>query len=288
MVQWFTTNPRSFLRNIETRIGIIRKFSAIALGFKFMLKHPEQWGVVLKRFQVSELHKKKDVLVGLWWVPLVAALIPFLGVHFSYAVSVINDHVPLCVPYWDSCTSISRTGRTLPEKVLFKLFMMPSAMLGLAFWWCLGAFLHNRFNGGRLYFFLGLVANVFLMIYVAALGEVGDSYRTMRRVGVILFFSLTLFMQLWFIRDFRRCILPGYPALRGVYRFQYTLILLAFVIGIGSVVLAYVYPGYDQIEDAIEWQLAILINLHFLSHARLWHKLELGCMVTVKNKQPSA
>ena len=46
---------------------------------------------------------------------LITGLLPLVCVHTTYLIAASHGHVPWCVPYWDSCTSISATGRQLPE-----------------------------------------------------------------------------------------------------------------------------------------------------------------------------
>jgi hypothetical protein len=42
--------------------------------------------------------------------------------------------MPWCIPYIDSCTSISATGREPPAFFVFKALMIPAAMLLMAYW----------------------------------------------------------------------------------------------------------------------------------------------------------
>src|SRR5690606_23810077 len=122
---------------------------------------------------------------------LFTGLLPLLCVHLSYVIAAAYGHVDWCVPYWDSCTSISATGRELPEKLVFKLLMLPAAVCALLFWWLAHRWLHLACNrGSRAMLGTGIVAALFLMLYVVALGE-GNEYRWARQAGIILFFSLT-------------------------------------------------------------------------------------------------
>ena len=68
-------------------------------------------------------------------IPIMAALLPFLAVHGSYLVAASYGQVDWCVPYIDSCTSISATGRKPPASYLFRALMLPSAMIMMCYWW---------------------------------------------------------------------------------------------------------------------------------------------------------
>ena len=44
-------------------------------------------------------------------VALVTAVAPIVFIHLTYLISAAQGYVPWCIPYIDSCTSISATGR---------------------------------------------------------------------------------------------------------------------------------------------------------------------------------
>lgn len=222
---------------------------------------------------------------------LLTAGLPFLCVHLSYLLAAWHGQVPWCVPYWDSCTSISATGRELPAKLVFKLIMMPAAMCAIAFWWLVRQWLRQRLGcDSRAVWALGTVAALFLMLYVAALGE-SNEYRWARQIGVILFFSLTYLAQLLYLYRAHHstpvpAAAPGAGSHHGfsatewrVLQRQLQLALLMLAIGIGSVVLDLIHPRYDDMEDAVEWILMLGLVLQFASHARLWHEAGLQLRV---------
>ena len=228
--------------------------------------------------QPEKLHETGfSVTVPLAWLPLCIFLLSVVGVHLSYAIAVYMEHIPLCIPYWDSCTSISRTGRLLPEKLVFKAFMLPVALLSMVFWWVLGTWMQRLLACGRVLIWLGITANLFVILYLLALGEGGDAYRTLRRTGVTTYFGLTLLAQLLFVYYFQSRLLHvnNAPGVHSLYRKMYWLMLLTFVIGILSVVLSIFYPGYRYIDDAFEWNIALVMNLHFLLHYWLWRELRI-------------
>lgn len=216
----------------------------------------------------------------LYPLALLTGLLPFLCVHLCYLLAASAGHVPWCVPYWDSCTSISATGRELPEKLLFKLFMMPAALLALGYWWAVRHWLLQTFAvRAPVLQLLGSIAGVFLMLYVAALGESSD-YRWARQSGIILFFSLSFLAQLWFLFHTNKALqqpgaMPEGQAIRQVWRWQWRLALLMLGIGVGSVLLDLWYARYDDIEDAVEWLLMLGLVAQFCSHAWLWRATDL-------------
>lgn len=216
--------------------------------------------------------------LSLRFIPLLVSLLPFLCVHLCYLVAASFGHVDWCVPYWDSCTSISKAGRQLPEKLIFKALMIPTAVLSCFFWLILGRWLRWQYQVGLPLMVLGVVANIFVVVYIVALGERGDVYYLMRRIGVILFFSLTMFSQLLFVHYLQRYIISKScpSSVLHIYRIQYGIAMMIFTVGIGSVLLSVFYEHYNRMDDAVEWILALLINAHFFTHYWLWKYLDIS------------
>lgn len=213
----------------------------------------------------------KSSSVSLWGLALVAGLIPLLTIHATFAVSVLEGHVSFCVPYWDSCTSISRTGREGTSYFIFKGTMLPAAALGIVFWWLNGRWLRQLGvnTWGVLWVpWLGLIAGLALGVYTLALGHAGDGFNLTRRIGVVLYFSFTFICQLLISAGLRSHPLWRHPGNRLLNLCQFTL-----AVGILSVMLNGVMPEfYSRRDDAFEWILALLINLHALWLAWLWRK----------------
>ncbi|MBV2128730.1 hypothetical protein [Arsukibacterium indicum] len=209
--------------------------------------------------------------IQLWWLALLAGLIPLLTIHVTFAISVIEGFVPWCIPYWDSCTSISRTGRYGTSYFIFKGTMLPAAVIGMVFWWLNGRWLLQLGTTGygrHWVQWLGLVACVALAAYTLALGHEGEGFNITRRIGVVLYFSLTYLAQLLIS-----------AALQRHHRWYKTgnylmwLCKVTLMVGIISVILTAVVPDlYSQLDDAFEWVLALLINLHALWLAVLWRQ----------------
>lgn len=211
---------------------------------------------------------------------LVTGLLPLLCIHLTYVMAASHGHVEWCVPYWDSCTSISATGRQLPEKLLFKFIMLPAGCLAMVFWWIAQAWLWQicqRRSPAMLV--TGVIAGLFLMLYVAALGE-GRDYQTTRRIGIILFFALTFVAQLFFLHHARLALQALKPNQRRVVNIQTALALMLLTVGILSVVLDLTYVRYDDIEDAFEWVMMLFIVGQFISHYPLWNGVNLKIRIS--------
>lgn len=207
-------------------------------------------------------------------IALITGLLPFLCIHLSFVIAASHGHVDWCNPYWDSCTSISATGRELPEKLLFKFIMIPAGLMAMLFWWLVYQWLAQVGQcRSPVMLAVGAVAGLFLILYVVALGE-GREYQGLRRTGIILFFSLTFLAQLLYLA---RCASVANRTMlqARVIRWQGRAAITLLAIGISTVLLDLFYQNYDAIEDAFEWVMMLFIVAQFVSHYGLWQEVDL-------------
>ncbi|MEM7366457.1 MAG: hypothetical protein AAF525_20785 [Pseudomonadota bacterium] len=193
---------------------------------------------------------------------LLTGLLPIITIHLCYLVAASEGHVPWCFPYIDSCTSISATGRHGISFWLFKITMLPYAACLMIWWWRSHQLLIRYGTHDATIHIIGLIGGVFLILYVLALGAVGDYFQLTRRVGIIVYFSLTYLALLLFTRQWLRCV-PASPwSSLPMY-----LLTLVLAIGLLTVVLDITYSNYDAIEDAFEWVEPLLIHLTLIAQA---------------------
>ncbi|TBW56425.1 hypothetical protein EZI54_08985 [Marinobacter halodurans] len=209
-------------------------------------------------------------------IPLVclgfaAALLPLVTLHLCWAVALLEGQIPQALPYWEGATSISRTGHTGTAYFLFKAGMLPAAVIGVLFWGLNGLWLERlgaRGHGLRWLLWLGLIAGVALAAYTVVLGHTGDSYRLIRRTGVVLYLSLTYIAELLVSAHLRTV-----PGGAGSGRRLLNLCQLTLVVGIGSLIMDALAPDlHERFEDAFEWWIALLLNLAALWIAVLWRR----------------
>lgn len=211
---------------------------------------------------------------------MAAAVLPFLAVHLTYLLAAGYGQVDWCLPYVDSCTSISATGRQPPASYLFRATMLPAAVVLMAYWWLnhgwLGTLCSQAGMDGnirlRWMLVLGLIAGLGLILYVTVLGEAGDWWARQRRAGVVLFFGFSYLAQLLFAAQLR-ALAPLLPNVQRLALSMYGLCWLLLALGLLSVVLAAQdKSAYEQIEDAFEWCLALLLQLNFLLGYLVWQR----------------
>lgn len=232
----------------------------------------------------KQIHKHQpctDTFMRVAPFALITGFLPFLCIHLTYLIAASYGHVDWCIPYWDSCTSISATGRQLPEKLVFKFIMLPVGVVIMAFWWLADQWLIQ--SGRRttpIMRYTGIIAALFLMLYVAALGEAGQTYGTVRRTGITLFFSLSFVAQLLFLSRCNAVNSAASTEQRTVVRWQRRSAVTLLLIGLTTVLLDMAYSRYDDIEDAFEWVMMLFVVGQFCSHYWLWQDtgLRLVCV----------
>jgi len=206
------------------------------------------------------------------WIPLATGLFPIIAINGIYLAAAFQGQVPWCVPYWDGCSSISATGREGVGFYLFKGLMIPAAVLLAANWWVCRAWLAVSFGGVRRgdnwMLGAGAIAALCLVLYVVALGAAGDDMRLQRRIGVILYFTLTYLAQLLLAAR-----LKGTDA---IVTWQLYLVAMVLVIGLVTLILDATLSNYDDYEDAFEWVIALCIHVNFLMIARHMWKTSFG------------
>jgi len=205
----------------------------------------------------------------IWPLALCCALLPFLTIHLSFLISALEGNVGWCIPYWEACSSISRAGRHGTAYFIFKGGMIPTCVLMVLFWQLNRVWLQSLdVSAGRALPWLGVVSSLSLLIYTLALGHAGDMFNMMRRIGVVGWFGLTWIAQLQLSGALREV-----PALRTSGQRLLQLSLFTLLMGLLSVLLGVLMPErYNDIENAFEWSLALLLNVHALLIALLWRR----------------
>ncbi len=231
-------------------------------------------------------------------VALIAALLPFFAVHMTYFLAASYGLVDWCNPYYDSCTSISATGRKPPASYLFRATMLPAAVFMMAYWWLNFTWLrHLWLRHFRLQvpdwpdarpkrqaalpmsalwmFGLGIAGCIGLILYVTVLGEQGEAWALQRRTGTVLFFSFTYLAQLLLAGQLLqlRALLP-----QSVPRLLITMLVLCVLLlcaGLLTVILdAWDEVFYESVEDAFEWVLTLLLQTNFLLGYLVWRSAD--------------
>lgn len=206
---------------------------------------------------------------SLFPLALTAALLPLLTIHTCYLISAIEGHISWCMPYAEACTSISRAGRHGTAYFIFKGAMLPALVL-LALFWLLNRDWLRLLGDDRsvLMPWLGLIASAALLVYTLSLGHAGDGFFLLRRIGVIGYLGLTFICQLQLGAGLQRI-----PAQRARGNRLVRLSMVTLGIALFSLAITAVSPSLgNRLEDAFEWWLVLLLNLHALAVAWYWRQ----------------
>ena len=179
--------------------------------------------------------------VPLWPLPFAVAVILMVAVHLAWLVSVQADYIPFCIPYLEGCTSISRAARHGLGNHLFRLMVLPCALLAGLNWWMAREWLRTPEDGasGKVFLMLGLVSAFALAVYATFLGTEGEAYRFLRRYGVTIFFGFGFLAQLGFMRlAARQGRLP-----RRLSMGMTSVCVMMLALGVASVCLLYTSPS---------------------------------------------
>lgn len=206
------------------------------------------------------------------WIAWATGLLPVAGVAVSAWIAMDQGLVPACNPFVEGCTSISATGRHFPADLAFRAALLPAAGLTAVFWLVCWQWLRSLGapGGPGLHAIpvTGVLAALFLVVYVTFLGTQTEIYSFLRRFGVIHYFSMTYLSQLLATRALYR--LPGVPV--PARRSMLGLCLALLVLGLASILIDLVRWDTNAVENAMEWNGALLMMAFFPAAARGWRQ----------------
>ena len=209
----------------------------------------------------------------LWPLPLAITLLFLFAVHLAYALSIHDNLVPACVPYWEGCVSISRAARHGLGNLLFRLFVIPCAVLHGVVWWLAARWLREEGRQTRWMCALGIISATALAVYAAFLGTQGEVYGFLRRYGVTVYFGFGFLAQLLLMRVAWRSgsITPT------LLRVMAAVCAWMLLLGIGNVIAGALVEDAglrDRIENALEWQLGLLLVGWFALLSLAWKRAD--------------
>lgn len=207
--------------------------------------------------------------IQVWPLPLAIAITLTVAAHLALVLSIRDGYVPACIPYLEGCTSISRAARHGLGNHLFRLLVLPCALLVGLHWWLSSRWLRLHGVRSRSLLPVGVVAAIALAVYATFLGSDGEAYRFLRRYGVIMFFGASYLAQLVFLRLSAHANVP----VRATRRAMQATCRAMLVIGMVHVAAMAVIGGselQDRLENALEWQLGLLLVVWFGLQAWLW------------------
>ena len=219
-------------------------------------------------------------------VPLITALLPAIGVHVSYFLAAKFGHVPWCFPYIDSCTSISAVGRESPESYIFRASIIPTAIFMMVYWRLSCQWLQTLGTDttirNRVMFYMGLAASIGLILYATVLGSVGQEFHVQRRIGVTIFYICTFVAQVLMTAQLAALVKSQSSVIPArIFRILVWICVTVAVLGLASLSLWAFYDRHDRVDDAFEWVLTLLIQLHIFITYFAWRDSGFSASFTV-------
>ena len=201
-------------------------------------------------------------------VAVITWILFWTGPLASYLLSANAGYVDWCVPHLTGCDSISASGRHGWGFFVFKATMLPAAGLTLIYWILCYRWLNLIITPTRVdqvILTLGLVGALFLVLYVTFLGSDGDTYRTLRRYGTVVFFGFTFLAQLLFAKRIIDAEISS-----PMVRWKYRMAIFMFWGGLAFAVLANFFENDDFLQNISEWNFASALTAFPLLTWFLW------------------
>jgi hypothetical protein len=218
------------------------------------------------------------------WLPLIVGVVPFIGIHFCYAIAIEHGYAQACIPYIDGCTSISATGRYPPANLLFRAIELPVAALLIIVWSLTAQWLKalTPAAGHRIrtaILIAGITGSLALIVYTTFLGTKEPFYEFMRRFGIYLYFLGITLAQLFVTLTLRRARIS---LLGRIPQMMLWLCLTPFALGVLNLVQKSVleYATADALENAIEWVASAMLQAWFVLLYLAWRRS--GFAITVR------
>jgi hypothetical protein len=215
-------------------------------------------------------------VVALWWLALLAGLLPVLATATAFRLSLDLGLIPGCNPFIDGCVSISRAGRHGLPNILFRALLLPAATLQAACWLLCPAWLRSlgavpdRLQ--RAVPWLGVAAALCLVLYGSFLGTEGEGYRWMRRYGVVCYFGFTSIGML-IVSDAMRRTVGSDRRRRRITQALLVVCAALPVLGLVHALLPLAWPAeaaHDAPQNITEWWGGAVFTLFFAVLAWAW------------------
>ena len=207
---------------------------------------------------------------------ILVVILPLLASNGAYLLSAYEGYISWCIPYIDGCTTISQAGRSGNTIFFYRAVVFPYSVLLMLFWlyskrWL--DLLHGYTTKiAQIIFWLGLAGSIALLIYIDFLGTTGEINTFMRRIGAMLYFTLTPLAQSLMLNQHYNILRkkPEVSINPKVLQYQLIIILLMLLIGVISIFLFVTDNITYEIENIVEWNFSLLVNLYFAGMFFIW------------------
>lgn len=206
-------------------------------------------------------------------LPLLACLIPLVGINLAYWIGAQNNVLPSCIPYLDGCTSISSTGRYPPGDRLFRATLLPYAAILAITWYFAVLWLKSvqpRSRAAPVIIISGVTGAIALVMYVSYLASNDPFYEVMKTYGIYFYFVGTALAQLVLSLALDRS---------PIQRAMVWVIVTPFALGLINLVQKVVLGSLNSNENRIEWIASLLMQVWFVLLWIAWRQTQFDVKV---------
>ena len=232
---------------------------------------------------MKEITQIRSLSLWIFLVPLLAintCLLISVNYHFFENTFFSVDQIGrsnFTIPYLDGSLSISRASRTFPQYLIFKPFMIVTAIL-LCFYWYKNNILINYFKNTGFrknnFMIFGILSAVFLMVHSILLGLETDIkiFKFLRRVVLVSFIIFELIAQSMLVINFYKLKTKLKDFFnQNILKLKILLVSLLIFVAIISVPLLIV-NGNIHFKHGLEWNYFIGVILFYLLTNFFWKK----------------
>ena len=178
------------------------------------------------------------------------------------------------IPFIDGKASVSQIGRGEKTILVFKLGFFLYMLISIFFYFKISDFflLKGIKNSFKTY---GILANLFLCLYIIALGREGSFYEISRRLSIILYIAIIYINHIYMTKTLKLLKVKKKIEFNTMY-FSIFYIIIAImtvliIIGLPWVNPLFKYP--NQLKNIIEWNFFLLTVIFYLPLSLLFYQL---------------
>ena len=217
------------------------------------------------------MSKKKNISFYsflLFVIPVVTLIVCFQIIAYYYA----EYHT---IPFIDGKASVSQIGRGEKTIVTFKSGFSLYIIISVFFYFQISNFLFLNGYKNRLKVY-GVLANIFLFVYIISLGREGSFYEISRRLAITLYIANIYINHFYLIKNLRLLKFTNKIEFNGIYLVIFYIIIILMtllaIIGLPWVNPLFEYP--NQLKNIIEWNFFLLTIIFYIPLSLMFYQLD--------------
>ena len=233
---------------------------------------------------MKEITQIRYLSLWIFLVPLLAintCLLISVNYHFFENTFFSVDQIGrsnFTIPYLDGSLSISRASRTFPQYLIFKPFMIVTAIL-LCFYWYKNIILINYFKNtgfrNNNFMIFGILSALFLMVHSILLGLETDIkiFKFLRRVVLVSFIIFEIIAQTVLVINFYKLKKKLKEFFHpNILKLKILLVSILIIVALISIPFL-IMSGNTHFKHGLEWNYFIGVIFFYLLTSLFWKKI---------------